>query len=417
MKYLSVICLYTLFLYHGLQAQPHFIAIDSAVFEKTEQCLILLSNESGNILQDWKLDSTAIKNVHELTFNIDRQKHQRLDLTVFYEHSPIAISHYYPYFKAITYYDISTTLKIEKQITPNYSYYPEKTRDILIYIEGVGYLNQINYNRYHPKTYSRAIIRGGRLKIQYKLLKESDFFAIIYANDDPQPRTIFLNESDINYPLRLHWDSLNTQIETLEIPLPSKEKWDFDISATNEKTDNRTLLYSTLSEDHPFDWNFFRDRILFIQPNDQAFYDYRLILNRIEPNPENIRISYDFKHLNIYGPIIPKAAYSFNVQQYHDHHLNVAFEGQSYEFMIDFRSARFKTFMEPQYNYGSTLSNWKVKGHADDMVDFSIPDLSFYHDQFPWTEAAKYLYPKQISLKYFYNFEQSITIVKYLNSK
>jgi len=394
----------------NLIGQKITFEVQKEVFRNAEKSLILLTNEDGIILWDWQLDIVPTDTNQIFTCLIDKDLYNRLDLVVFNEYTLKKVNIGGSYFRACTYYDITEDFYVDNFKDFDSTFPKYEFRDILIEIEGVEILNNVNINHSKFRQYLRVKAKKGVLKIKYQHPLNTDFYAVLFCNDESSPKTLYIKEEDITQVLNLHWDSLNTNVKKINIPFPSKDNWYNRISAINEDTENECVFFETESRSE------LTNDVKFFIPQDEYFFDYKFYLSK-HNRYDKRSIKYLFSGENM--GLIEIDNYDFNYQiAYIDNaEFEITLDNDSLDLSISYITLSHDVFQSSTSLEDFRFSKWIVSSKSKNKLFYKFPDLYEYKRNFKTLNSQPNLQPRSVNLTYNKSLEESITITDYFDSK
>ena len=252
-------------------------------------------------------------------------------------------------------------------------------------------------------------MRKEKLKIKGEHKTGNDFLIALFCNDLQEPKTIYIENNQVETVMNYHWNSLNANVSLINIDLPFKEKWFARISATNEKTENKCNFYTTKVSD-------FIDKLSFYIPENQFFYDYQIHLQtKLLNNNNNFRryIFYDIysERFQVDNLLIPD--FNYDIVFLDQDGFEISLEEKYNDFFILYSTLSYKP-AKTRYNENMlVMSNWEVISNSSDEIEFQFPSLDHLYNEFHTIKSVSSLRPRTIGLLQKIDNDKSFKIIDY----
>ena len=239
------------------------ITINKSIFTDADKCLILVSDEDGDIIFESLM---SVIPTDDYTFYFKRDyENQLLNLTIIMEQN----KRYLPIFQACSYYNIPDTMNISNNDDFQIPEPPSFKEPDWLFIKIKNVFSQ--YDTYIPITKNALVFqkirrRRGKLKIRTYKFEKQDFFLLSQCNDEDEYRYLYIPYNKLKGTMIYNWDDLSTELTHKFIPSPPNAE-SVMISGQSEFSDQNCILFSEkdLTE---------RDSLDLLLPKDIDFSNY-----------------------------------------------------------------------------------------------------------------------------------------------
>lgn len=373
----SLICFFTVQFPLGLFSQTINISIHQEFLKQGKKHGIFISDNDGALYFSEILSSDEV--YKDYNFNINKEKGEKLNLTIFSQHYGEEKKYGKEHFYAYTYLNINDSVFVKKpENTINPDFDTQSTKLIEFKITGVTKVHEVFTDT--PRLYGslRYKVRKDGLRVELQKVGETDLYMLFKANHEDFYRYLYVSNGD-SIPAVINYDDLPTDVVIKEINLPEYADWAGSIKAINANSQNECYFFLDAN-------NSKSQSIVVFLPQQYYFYDFQVFLQCFTD-----KVNYQYRAIGdrdrltrytLLTDTIPNQIEKFEDIYIREDYLDFG----SFQFQLDGGDQFFlcETNIWPDAFASSIawneayISKWYILGIANDLVAFKKPIFPEY---------------------------------------